>query len=400
MIPAFVLATLSLSDAQTAALAHSPVVAQARAAVRERQALVNAASVGNVPHAFANYAQLPQGGNFNNVVTQRLTTAGAQISLSDLAQRDALTGQARGDLRAASADELNAERNERVRTISLYFDAMRTRDVLALRRRIVASEEADLHAAHLRFANGDAPQLDIVRGDVALAEGRAALASAQADADNAVHALAVEIGVDDTQIDLPALASITSQSNVPTSVDVAVALALTQRPEIASAKAAISSEEAAVRIARGARLPGLTAQAGYTTGVDTGIPVSGPNVNVTLDVPLSRAANDRVAAESARLDAARFALDAQEQAINTEVASALRSYRADVDAASAAARARREAEAEVRAIAEGYSAGASSSLDLSDARRTFAEAAVNDTVARATVLEARATLDFLMGTGE
>ncbi|HEY5258526.1 MAG TPA: TolC family protein [Candidatus Baltobacteraceae bacterium] len=387
---------LSLADVERAALARAPLVVQARAVVSERAALLDAARGTGLPQAFATYAQAPQGGASETIV-QRMTTAGLQFSIGDAAARSPAVAQASFEDLAARADELAAERVERVKAASLYFDAMRARDIFALRQTIVRSGRADVRAARLRFAAGDAPRLDVVRADVALAQAQADLATARADDANARHALAVEIGRDDATLALPDLGTLPLTAAIPASPEAAVAIALAHRPEVASARAGVWAEQAAVRGARRATLPGISAQLGWSRGIDSGIAVSGPSAIVTLNVPLSHAAAARADAERARLAQAQARFDAQAQNVDVEVSSALRTYLGAVDSAAAASRARAEAMTEVSATEEGYRNGASSSLDVDDARRAYAQAAVNATVASAAAREAAAILAITMG---
>jgi outer membrane protein TolC len=176
-----------------------------------------------------------------------------------------------------------------------------------------------------------------------------------------------------------------------------VSAALVRRPEIAAARADVRAEEAALRAAHRGVLPALTVQAGYTTGVDTGINVSGPSANVTLNVPLSNAASGRARAEAARLAQAQARAAAASQTVTVEVSTAYESLRAQREAVAASASARSEAQAEVRAAQAGYREGASSSLDLADARRTYAQAAVADAIARAALTQAALTFGLALG---
>jgi len=388
-------AALGLADVERATLARSPGVAQARAAVREKRALVAAAGGSGAPQAFASYAQSPQSGDAGTIV-QHLTTAGAQIALGDIAGRAPAVAQAQADLRAAEADLIGAERTERIASIALYVDALRARDVRALRDAIEATGRADARAAKLRFAAGDAPRLDVVRADVALARDAADAAGARADEANARHALAVEMGVADDDVALPASLDAVA-TRMPASADAAVAVALAHRPELTSDRAALAAEDAAIAAARRGGLPSLTAQAGWTTGTDAGRHISGPSATVTLAVPISNANAARVEAERARRDQAAAHLDGDEQRIRVEVAAAWRSYFAARDAAAAGDRALAEAAAEVRAVETGYRDGASSSLDLSDARRTYAQVAIDRLVAAGAARQAAALFAESLG---
>jgi len=387
---------LTLVDVERAAIANAPTVIAARERVREQRAVVAQTGASRMPHAFASYAQAPQGGTIGTI-TQRLTTVGGQFALGDVVGTSAALAQARSEVQLAQAQEAGAREAERMRAVGLYFDAIQTTDIERLRERIVAAAQADRGAARLRYAAGDVPRLDIVRADVALASAQADLARAQADRDNALGALSLEIGAQGPALDLPSLASAGIAEPAPIAPAAAVGIGLRLRPEVLAARAGVAAEESAVSVAERARLPGFTAQLGYTTGVDGGLNVKGPSANLLLDVPLSGAGADRVAAERARLAQARARLAGAQRLVEGEIGAAIRSYAADREALVAATRARDEAAAEVTAAAIGYRNGASSSLDLQNARSTYAQAAIGAATAAATLDRAVATLHLVMG---
>ncbi len=387
---------LTLDDAQRAAIAHSPDVAMARAKVDEAQALFDAARAQYAPSLTAAYAEAPQGGDLGQVVAQRLTTFGATIALGDLFAASPAIAQADASLRVAQFDFDDARRNERVAVIGYYYGALDALAAADARTAAVRDAQAQLRAAHLRFSAGDAPRLDEVRAAVALANAQADLARAAADAQNATDALALETAVDTVTLvatsrdePIPPL--------VPYDVNAAVRQALASRPEVASAQADVEAETHAVDVAKRAGIPALTLAGGYTTGVDTGIKVSGPSANVTMTVPLGGAAHDRVVAEEARLAQAKAQLEKVRRSITVSVGAAVRTQTAQGVALAAAERALREAKAEYDATQIGYRSGASSSLDVESARTTYVAALVAELSAYYDVVRAQATLQMLMG---
>ena len=132
----------------------------------------------------------------------------------------------------------------------------------------------------------------------------------------------------------------------------AVRQALASRPEIASAQADVEAETHAVDVAKRAGIPALTLAGGYTTGVDTGIKVSGPSANVTMTVPLGGAAHDRVVAEEARLAQAQAQLEKVRRSITVSGGAAVRTQTAQGVALAAAERALRASQSRVRCDAD------------------------------------------------
>jgi len=382
--------SLPLDAAVQNAVRISPDVAQARARVEENQALLRAARGVAAPSLQASYAAAPQGGNANSTIEQSLATIGAGVTLGDYLSYAPAVREAQFTLAGAQYDLLDAQRVEREKTIGLYFAALKARATVDLRVQEVAGANADLRAAQLRFKAGDAPRLDVVRAQVALASARANLDAAQVDAANAQNALAVETGI--APQDLQRLENAPGAAPPPTDPQKAVERALAQRSDLNSAKQAVNAERAAVRFAGAGVLPALTIDAGYTRGYDSGVLVSGPSANVTLSLPLSHAAADRVAAERARLAQAQYKESALQRSITVAVSSAARTYRESLRAVDSARRARIAAQEELRATGIGYRSGASSSLDVAEARRTYVQAALAEVTAIYAQAQAAATL--------
>lgn len=389
-------AHLPLAQAESAGVAHSPDVAASTAKVAEEQALFNAARASYGPALTANYAASPQGGNQGQTVEQQLTTVGAQLSLGDLLAYAPAVAQANAALAAARFDLLAAQRNERITVIDEYYAALAAHGVVSAREVESTSAQSELHAAELRFRAGDAPRLDVVRASVALAQAQADLVRAQADAQNADATLALETGM---RADRLTIVSAQAPNTAPPAIDPAraVAQALALRPEIASARANVTAEERAVALARRGGVPIITLAGGYTKGIDTGVAVAGPSANVQVTLPLGGAAHDRVLAEQARLAQAQAALVKAQRDVENAVGAAARTLDAQNAALAASERALSSARAEFAATEIGYRSGASSSLDVENARTTYVQALVNETSAYYQRAQAQATMELLMG---
>jgi len=386
---------LPLGAALQKAVVSSPDVAQARERVNENSALLAAARAGAAPALIANYVGAPQGGNNNQTIRQSLGTVGAQVLLGDYFAYSPLVRQAAFTLTAAQYGLIDAQRTERVKVIGQYYTALKAAATLDLRDQELSNTRRDLRAAELRYRAGDAPRLDVVRGQVALANAQANLDAARVDLANAENALAAETG-----LSMQTFMQLRSSSDPPAvTVDPqrAVERALAQRSDLASAQLAVHGEEAAVRIAERGALPLVTLQAGYTRGTDSGVLVSGPSVNATVSFPISHAAQSRANAERARLAQAQYKADAIQRQISVDVAAAARTYEESIRATRAATRARAAADQELRATEVGYRSGASSSLDVTDARRTYLQAALNELSAVYAQAQAAATLQEEMG---
>ncbi|MDQ2662988.1 MAG: TolC family protein [Candidatus Eremiobacteraeota bacterium] len=387
---------LPFARALSEAVAHSPDVRGAQARIRENQALLEAARSGAAPQAFVGYAQAPQGGSTNNTIIQRLVTFGASAILGDYFASSPIVRQAQANVRQAEFDYKNTQRTERAKVSDLYYGALRALATKKLRTSSLKAALALQGASRTRFAAGDVPRLDIVRAQVATAQAQADLDRAQVTVANAYSALSLETGVSSN-----ALLQVESRPVEAPSVSAdpqrATLIALDARSDLRSARQAVVAESAAVRAAERGTLPIVTLNAGYTRGVDAGVNVAGPSANMQVALPLSHASHYRAEAERARLDQAQARADSLKRQITIDVESAARTYGATQRATQTAATARAAAQEQLRATEIGYRNGASSSLDVSDARRTYIQAALAEIDAVYAQEQARAVLVEAIG---
>lgn len=377
-VPAF--AQLSLADAQQRAVANNVDVQIAVTAVRQREATLALARIGGIPHLTGDYFLGPQAGPFNaSTVAQHYVAVGAGISINDLLATSSATRAAAGDLLAAQRNADAAILQARENAAKLYFAALQALAVERIRIDAVSGAERDRAAAGLRAHAGESPNLDVVRADVTLEQARADLVRAQADRADAVDALASATGLDPSA--LAALTASASPGAPALDERSAIARALATRPELAALLATINARTADVAGAKQSRIPTATLDGGYQKGVDSGIPVQGATVTAHVEVPLASTSGGRISAAQAQVDAARAQLVDERRVISLDVAGAIRDARADDVAAQAADRARDEAGRALAAVELGYREGASSSLEVADARRTYEEAALDALVA-------------------
>ncbi|HEV3194811.1 MAG TPA: TolC family protein [Candidatus Cybelea sp.] len=377
-IPAF--AQLSLAGAQQRAVANSIDVQIALSAVRQAEANLRLARIAAIPHLTGDYSLAPQAGPLDvGTVEQHYFIIGAGLSINDLIGSSNAIRSAGNELLAAQRSADAANLVARQNAAKLYFSALQAIAIERVRADSVRGAQRDRGAANLRARNGESPQLDVVRADVTLAQARADLARAQADRADAVDALASATAVSPAA--LVTLAPAPSPSPALLDEDRAVARALATRPELAALLATITARGAGVAGARQSGIPTATIAGGFQKGVDTGIPVQGPQVAAHLDFPLASGSGARVESAQAQADAAAAQLVDARRRIALEVASAVRDLRADGVATQAADRARDEAARALSAVELGYREGASTSLDIADARRTYQQATVDALVA-------------------
>jgi multidrug efflux pump subunit AcrB/outer membrane protein TolC len=388
-------AQVDLAAAQQLAVAESPDVHVAQAALDGARAGLAQARAADGVSLVGGYVEAPQGAP-GGPIAQRLTTYGAQLTLGDVAAYAPLVSQAAASVRAAETDALAAERAERVKTIGLYYAALTARAIRGARADAVDSAQRQLAAAQTRFNAGDAPRLDIVRAQVGLAHAQGDLANADAADGSATDALAREVG-------RPAAAfAVTDPAPAPADLvipapDTAVAQALARRADLRSAEANVRASRAGVAAARTGVLPAVTLNGGYARGIDSGFATNGPTLSAQLSIPLGGGVAARVHAQTALLAAAAARRAGIERAVALEVGAAARNAAAAVTAETAATTALTAARAELDAVTLGYDRGASNSLDVSSARTTYVQAAVDALSAGYARLQAQAVLALEVG---
>ncbi len=393
-------AGLPLNVAEESAVAQSPDVAGADAVVRENAAALAAARGALGPSLTGSYTEGPQAGANGDTISQHITNLGVQTTLGDLAAYSPLVASAAATLRGAQASLAAAQRTERVKTIGLYYDALKARAIAQARDEALGTARRQRDAAAIRVQAGDAPRLDLVRANVAVARATATAETARAADQNATEALAVETATKfalDRTVEQGAPPGTGSAPATGIAPEAAVALARANRADLRAAQQTTLAAQAAVAAARRQQLPALTVAVGYSRGVDAGVPVHGPSLNLTFGLPLNGAARAGVAQKSALVAEAAAKAQSQQRQIALDVAASARNLAAAQRATVATSQAREESQRELQATTLGYRNGASSSLEVAAARDTYTQALVDELSSVYDELKARATLDLETG---
>jgi outer membrane protein len=177
----------------------------------------------------------------------------------------------------------------------------------------------------------------------------------------------------------------------------AVTTALAQRADVRAADFNVRAATAGVASARSGVLPAVTLSAGYARGVDSGFAANGPTVSALVSIPLGGGVAARVHAQAALLEAARARRTSILRSVALEVGAAARTAAATLQAEAAASAGLGAAQAELDASTLGYARGASTSLELTLARSTYTQAAVDALAARYDRLQAQAILALEIG---
>lgn len=384
-------AGFSLTDAERAAIARSPEVAIASAALRSARASLDQARNAFGVGASAGYTEAPQGNPGGPQIAARISTVAATFSLNNLLAHGPAVASALATERSSQAQLTNAQRLERVKTIGLYFSALKARAVLSAREANLRQAQTQFDAATKRVQAGESPKLDVVRARVQVARAQAQLALARAADANASGALEGETGESALRL-TPSSAPVTSAGPVP-SVGDAVAQAERDRGDVRAADESVSAAQAAVSAAQRSAIPPVTFSAGYQTGADSGAPIGGPTIGAQVAFPIPVTYRDRIAVQRALVSQSRARVRRIRRAVAAEVSDAVRTIAASQEATRANVDALNAAQQELHATEIGYRAGATSSLDVSTARVVYEQAVIDALSATYDLISARATLE-------
>ena len=376
-------------DALTrAALAQAPAIRIARATLQVQLAAAEGRSARGIPVPFVSYSSVPQSGPMGTIA-QVTRTVGATVSLSDLLSRGTVLAARDAQIAQATQTLAVALRDERLRIIAMFNDALGAQAIYRLRHDLVGAWQRDAKAAAVRVRSGDSPELDVVRADVALSGAQADEAVAYAVMQNANDALQAETGVSLLSLQslvVPPLPAMPTVATHPCDT------------QVLAAQAALRAAQDEVSVVRAQFGLAIDASAGASRGFDGGAPVSGPSVNFTLAVPISGVTSSRLRAALAaeNLAMAQLASAVSDAALRLRAAeqterSAERAFRASQRAVVLAQR-------ELRAVQIGYAHGASSSLEIVDARKTVAQTRIDFITRTYALAGARQVVALLGGT--
>jgi cobalt-zinc-cadmium efflux system outer membrane protein len=370
-LPAAAVGALSLPEALARVAACHPDVRAARAALAGAGADVQIA--GQAPNPQLTVGAGSIGTALGNGPLWR-KTYDQSVRVDQLIERGnkpALRrAAAQAARQAAEADLADAQRRAAQAVAHLHQDLWATQGRVAQLQAAVDLSTQSLQALERRVRAGDAPALDVTRFRLDDARLQADLRQAQADAADGQRQLALLIGAAEVAAQLQPLAA--ALPPLPERM----VNATEQRADVAAAQARVSAAEQARDLAAASRTRDVTVglqvdrwPTSATNGSGTGNTVS-----LSASVPLFIRHNSEgeLARAEADLAAAQEALHRTRAAAQAELASAQAQARAAQDRRRLVAAELEPAAEQVAAGAElAYRRGASSALELLDARRSL-----------------------------
>jgi outer membrane protein len=306
----------------------------------------------------------------------QLATAGLEARLP-IYQGGALGAQRRQAEAGvkASAGRLKAfEQSLILDVVTVFMDVRRAEQELAIRDNNVASLRQQVQAATDRFDVGEVTRTDVAQAQARFAGAEANLSAARANLAAARAAFEQIVGRPGVQLAEPPAAPA-----VPNGLDVAVAAAMQENPQVIAARAAAQAAEEGVGVARGALRPrvGIVANGGLQeTYQDDSFRDTNVGVAAEVSIPIytggvasSRTREARLLAERARFDSM-----AAERAVTAQVTSAWHAVIAARQGITASQSRVEAAEIALEGAEQELAVGTRITLDVLDQERELLEA--------------------------
>lgn len=431
---------LSVDQAVQLALQRNPNVELAAAAIRRAQGVVAEARSSLLPRLDGNASFTLHGPNpsfsFAVPASPGQPATVQSISLGRTFSKDFSVnatydpdpfGRLRSNKTAAKRS-LNAtrggyfvEQNELVYSVqNVYLAALRAQELIGVAREAIQAAQEQLRVAQAEFRAGVAPEFDVLRATVQVANLRQNLVTAEANYRRTTSMLSMILSLEPaTQIQLlpvslppepDAVAIATAKEalepnangGVPSTLEAALSEAFDRRPEVYRAQWNRRAAEARVQFERAGNLPSV----GLTAGVDYAPDQAGLAVETktwtilaNVSIPIWDAGRTRARTQQARadVDTASAQLQSARDVIADDVRRSLTDLEEARDRRVAAAANTAQAREALRVARVRYQAGLAQNVEVTDAESALTQARANEVNAAYDYLSALAALNRGLG---
>lgn len=322
----------------------------------------------------------------------RLTTGGFGVQINqrlfDGFQTRNTVASAEAEVRASFESLRNTELNTLFNAASSYMDVILFRRIVSLREQNLEFLSEQVRAAQSRFEVGEGTRTDVAQANAARATAVAQVADARAQLRSAEGTYRQIVGQDPGRLSSASpLARL-----LPNSFDQAVAIAAADHPAILATEHLVDSAVFSVKVAEGALLPQLNAQASVSRdyrsisggGADVGAAAgsdweTSATIGANLTVPIYQggrlSAQVRQSKES--LGQARIEVDVQRDQVRNAVTSAWAQYTAALEGVSAARESVSAAQLALSGVIEERNVGQRTTLDVLNSQADVINAQIN-----------------------
>jgi cobalt-zinc-cadmium efflux system outer membrane protein len=245
-----------------------------------------------------------------------------------LGKRDLRSGIAHTDVDEAKAALANTRLAVRVRVRKAFYDLLRAQNELRIHDEHVAIAHQAVEAARIKYTVGKVPQQDILKSQVALTRLAEHMIHFEQDAEVARSRLNTLLGRDPAT-PISTKGDYAVPAHLPGIQDLEKT-ALSSRPDLAEAQAAVKKSEQEQALAAKSYAPDLTVSAGYMLMPNTATTRNNYMVEGSMNLPwLNRRKHDSEISEAkAKVSEQDAELDAMRNAAFGEIQEALAQARA------------------------------------------------------------------------
>ncbi len=315
--------------------------------------------------------------------------------------------------REASLNSFERNRqNVLYQTTSQYLQVFLTRELIRVEEENLAAQRLQLESIEAAYEAGNRPIADVLQQRTAIAQAEQRLITTQRDYELARLQLMQTLHLTpfgEVTFEEPP-ASLFAASNVEYDEEDLIRRALNEREDVAAQRLRIEAAGQGVRVARSGYLPSISLNATTGTnysslneqfGFSDQLSSVNPNgsVGVSVSIPVFDRRQTKAAIERAQVSLSneQLALEMLEQEVAFSVRQSLLDHRTAQAQLAVAERQLESAEESLRAAEARYSVGASTLLEVTEARSSFVEAATSRLQALYNVIDTEMAIAFNAG---
>ena len=282
--------------------------------------------------------------------------------------------QARAGLKASDEQVRSAEQTLILQVIAAYLDVSTAESEVDIRRNNVAVLKKQVQAAQDRFDVGEVTRTDVAQAEARFSGSEAQLATSRATLEANRATYEELVGRHPVQLE-----TVPEAPARPDTIEVALASAMDNNPDLMALKANVEAAEYAIKSAKGARRPNVSvsAAAGLSRSeYDDAIEQENASVTANLSIPLYQggALSSQVRSAQLQRDQAKYQLRAAERNLTANVARSWHSVIATERAIAASERQVGAAEIAFEGAEQELAVGLRTTLDVLDQEQELLEA--------------------------
>jgi outer membrane protein len=410
---------ITFNDAVKIALDQNATLKQAETAAELDEVGVTEARMQFVPNLTLNTSTAQNyGRNFNQsegqIIDQSSRSASLGVSsgvvLFDGFGNTASLQEAKLTEAASNLDVQRTRETVVFTVASNFLSLIQQREQLRVQRENLSAETA-LEEQIQSYVNAGARTIaDLYQQQANVASARFAVVAAERAAELANVDLMQTLQLDPHgvyEFQAPAPESLASAGE-PADLTELLDRAYAQRTDLDAQQSRVDAAEQSIRVARSGYWPRVSLNAGYNSAYTSTSDFDffdqidqrrGGSIGVGISIPLFDRNSVQIASRRAelRVENARIALESQVNDVGLQVRRAHLDYRAAQEQLSAAQAQQRAAELALQAAQDRYQAGASTLVELSQARALQVQAASALVSARYNLLFQRTLMDYYVG---